>query len=119
MVLDIGSLQELAINDNALLSNFVKEFAGLFHGNNMYVTQDIAPFNEDYGVELLARYNDYLFLMAYDEHNSESQPGAIVDNMMAVHRYSSMTTPTTSLSPTTTMMGSSIRVSIQFRPSFL
>ena len=25
----------------------------------------------------LAKYDDYLFLMAYDEHNSTSQPGAI------------------------------------------
>jgi hypothetical protein len=70
-------LEELAINDNALLTNFVKELSMLFHDNDMYVTQDIAPFNEDYDVEPLARYNDYLFLMAYDEHNSESQPGAI------------------------------------------
>lgn len=70
-------LEELAINDNALLTNFVKELSMLFHDNDMYVTQDIAPFNEDYDVEPLARYNDYLFLMAYDEHNSESQPGDI------------------------------------------
>ena len=70
-------LEELSISDNALLTNFVKELSMLFHDNDMYVTQDIAPFNEDYDVEPLARYNDYLFLMAYDEHNSESQPGDI------------------------------------------
>lgn len=70
-------LEELDINDNALLTNFVADLYRLFHDNNMYVTQDIAPFNDDYDVQQLARYNDYLFLMAYDEHNSTSQPGDI------------------------------------------
>ena len=70
-------LEELNINDNALLTNFVADLYRLFHDNNMYVTQDIAPFNDDYDVQQLARYNDYLFLMAYDEHNSTSQPGDI------------------------------------------
>jgi cellulose synthase/poly-beta-1,6-N-acetylglucosamine synthase-like glycosyltransferase/spore germination protein YaaH/peptidoglycan/xylan/chitin deacetylase (PgdA/CDA1 family) len=70
-------LEELDINDNALLTNFVADLYRLFHDNNMYVTQDIAPFNDDYDVQQLARYNDYLFLMAYDEHNSSSQPGDI------------------------------------------
>lgn len=70
-------LEELDINDNALLTNFVADLYRLFHDNNMYVTQDIAPFNDDYDVQQLAHYNDYLFLMAYDEHNSTSQPGDI------------------------------------------
>jgi cellulose synthase/poly-beta-1,6-N-acetylglucosamine synthase-like glycosyltransferase/spore germination protein YaaH/peptidoglycan/xylan/chitin deacetylase (PgdA/CDA1 family) len=70
-------LEELDINDNALLTNFVADLYRLFHDNNMYVTQDIEPFNDDYDVQQLAHYNDYLFLMAYDEHNSTSQPGDI------------------------------------------
>ncbi len=70
-------LEELSISDNALLTNFVKELSLLFHDNDMYVTQDVAPFNEDYDMQPLARYNDYLFLMAYDEHNSDSKPGDI------------------------------------------
>lgn len=43
----------------------------------MYVTQDVEPFNDDYDMQPLARYNDYLFLMAYDEHNTDSKPGDI------------------------------------------
>ena len=70
-------LEELNINDNALLTNFVAELYRTFHANNMYVTQDIATFNEDYDVQQLARYNDYLFLMAYDEHNSTSAAGDV------------------------------------------
>lgn len=70
-------LEDLSISDNEQLTNFIKELSKLFHDNDMYVTQDIAPFNDDYDVQPLARYNDYLFLMAYDEHNSESKPGDI------------------------------------------
>lgn len=43
----------------------------------MYVTQDVMPFNDDYDMQQLARYNDYLFLMAYDEHNTTSAPGDV------------------------------------------
>lgn len=70
-------LEELNINDNALLTNFVAELYHTFHANNMYVTQDVMPFNDDYDMQQLARYNDYLFLMAYDEHNSTSAPGDV------------------------------------------
>lgn len=70
-------LEELNINDNALLTRFMAHLAKAFHDNGMYITQDIAPFNEDYDVVQLAGSNDYLFLMAYDEHNAESKPGAV------------------------------------------
>ena len=70
-------LEELNINDNALLTNFVAELYHTFHANNMYVTQDVMPFNDDYDMQQLARYNDYLFLMAYDEHNTTSAPGDV------------------------------------------
>ncbi|WP_288152579.1 glycosyltransferase [uncultured Prevotella sp.] len=70
-------LEELNITDNALLTNFVAELYRTFHANNMYVTQDVMPFNDDYDMQQLARYNDYLFLMAYDEHNTTSAPGDV------------------------------------------
>lgn len=80
-------LEELQINDNTNLTNFVKQISSTFHDNNLFVTQDIAPNNEDYDIVNLAKYDDYLFLMAYDEHNAESAPGAIssqlwVENVM-------------------------------------
>lgn len=70
-------LEELNIDDNALLTNFVAELSRVFHANDMYVTQDVATFNEDYDLKQLARYNDYLFLMAYDEHNSATAAGDV------------------------------------------
>lgn len=71
---DIEELQE---NYNEYLTQFVKELSGAFHARQLYVTQDIMPFNEDYDVRQLAAFNDYLFLMAYDEHNSVSSPGPV------------------------------------------
>lgn len=72
--IDIEDLQE---SNNAYLTQFVKEVSQAFHARKRYVTQDIIPFNEDYDVKELAKYNDYLFLMAYDEHNSVSMPGPV------------------------------------------
>lgn len=70
-------LEDLNITDNVPLITLVKDFATIFNAHGFYVTQAIAAFNDDYDMQELAKYNDYLFLMAYDEHNSTSQPGAI------------------------------------------
>ena len=70
-------LEDLNITDNVPLITLVKDFATIFNAHGLYVTQAIAAFNDDYDMQELAKYNDYLFLMAYDEHNSTSQPGAI------------------------------------------
>lgn len=70
-------LEDLNITDNVPLITLVKDFATVFHARGLYVTQAIAAFNDDYDMQELAKYDDYLFLMAYDEHNSTSQPGAI------------------------------------------
>lgn len=69
--------EELQEDNNAYLTQFVKELSEAFHARQLYVTQDIMPFNEDYDIKELARHNDYLFLMAYDEHNSLSAPGSV------------------------------------------
>lgn len=56
---------------------FIKEMAEAFHAKGLLVTQDIMPFNTDYNVEELAKYADYLFLMAYDEYSADGDPGPI------------------------------------------
>lgn len=56
---------------------FQKELYTQLHSKGYYVTQDIAPFNEDYNVRELAKYNDFLFLMGYDMHNATSDPGPV------------------------------------------
>ncbi len=56
---------------------FQKELYQALHEKGYLVTQDIAPFNEDYNVAELARVNDFLFLMGYDQYNSTSEPGPV------------------------------------------
>lgn len=70
-------LEDINENDDAYLIGFVKELAQAFHKNGLWVTQDIMPFNTDYNVKELAKYNDYIFLMAYDEYSSDGDAGPI------------------------------------------
>lgn len=70
-------LEDLKINDNAILTNFIKKLAQALHKDGRYLTQDIQAFNDDYDTKELAKHADFLFLMAYDEHNATGKPGPI------------------------------------------
>ncbi|HYM93482.1 MAG TPA: glycosyltransferase [Chitinophagaceae bacterium] len=59
------------------MHSFQQELYDTLHKNGLLVTQDIMPDNEDYHVKELARYNDYLFFMAYDQHYATSVPGPV------------------------------------------
>lgn len=69
--------EELIEEDDAVLINFQKELYEVFHRNKLLVSQDVIPFNEDYNYSALSKYNDYIFLMAYDQHTAETKPGPI------------------------------------------
>ena len=69
--------EELTENTDEYLIAFMKELSGALHRNGFIVTQDISAFNEDYNIPELAKYNDYLFLMGYDQHNANSMPGPV------------------------------------------
>ncbi len=56
---------------------FQKELSDSLHKNGFLVTQDIMPDNEDFHVNELSEYNDYLFFMAYDQHYTSSVPGPV------------------------------------------
>ncbi|MEO6136263.1 MAG: polysaccharide deacetylase family protein [Ginsengibacter sp.] len=56
---------------------FQKELYEKLHSMGLLVTQDIMPYNDDFNVKKLSVYNDYIFLMAYDEHYNSSVPGPI------------------------------------------
>ena len=56
---------------------FQKELSDSLHKNGLLLTQDIMPDNEDFHVSELARYDDYLFFMAYDQHYTSSVPGPV------------------------------------------
>ena len=69
--------EELKEDNDETLVSFMKELYDRMHAQHLIVTQDVSPFNSDYALKELSKYNDYIFLMAYDEHNSGSQPGPI------------------------------------------
>jgi poly-beta-1,6 N-acetyl-D-glucosamine synthase len=69
--------EELKENSDQPLLDFQKNLFTQMHANNLLVTQDISPDNDDYNAESLEKYNDYIFLMAYDQHSELSNPGDI------------------------------------------
>ncbi len=71
--------EELKTTSTGPLLVFQKELYDSLHRNGFLVTQDILTSDDNYNTRELAKYNDYLFLMAYDQHYSGSDPGAISD----------------------------------------
>lgn len=69
--------EELQEDNNEVLTNFEKKLYNTLHANGFLVTQNVSPFNEDYNYKELAKYNDYLFLMAYDQHSESTKPGPV------------------------------------------
>jgi len=69
--------EELEETSDEVLIDFMKQLYGRMHPLHLLVTQDVSPFNSDYNYKELSKYNDYIFLMAYDEYNSGSVPGPI------------------------------------------
>lgn len=71
--------EELKQEDDADLVGFQKELYEKLHARGLLVTQDVIPFNDDYDYKKLANYNDYLFIMAYDEFTGDGVPGPVSD----------------------------------------
>ncbi|MDQ3843631.1 MAG: polysaccharide deacetylase family protein, partial [Bacteroidota bacterium] len=72
-------LEELVETSDEQLINFQKELYNRLHANGFLVTQDVVPFNEDYNYEELARYNDYIIVMAYDQFSQDTKPGPVAE----------------------------------------
>ena len=71
---DLEELQETS--DEPIIA-FQKELYIRLHQKGYLVTQDIVPFNNDYNYTELSKYNDFLFLMAYDQFSNNTAPGPI------------------------------------------
>ena len=69
--------EEMKEENNEVLTNFEKNLYNALHSKGFLVTQNVSPFNDDYNYKELGRYNDYLFLMAYDQHSESTKPGPI------------------------------------------
>src|SRR5215469_3294662 len=71
--------EELKENTIGPMQVFLKELAAKLHPEGLLITQDVLPNDEDYDVKELAKYDDYIVLMAYDQHWLGSVPGPISD----------------------------------------
>lgn len=69
--------EELAEHSDEQFNAFMKQLSDSLHAEHLMMSQDVSPFNEDYNLSVLSKYNDYIFLMAYDQHNAQSTPGPI------------------------------------------
>ncbi|GAC1592076.1 MAG: hypothetical protein NVS3B8_05770 [Chitinophagaceae bacterium] len=71
--------EDLVEKKNETLVQFQKELYEKLHAKGLLVTQDVVPFNEDYNFAELSNYNDYIFLMAYDQYSESTAPGSIAE----------------------------------------
>lgn len=62
---------------NEPLTNFQQNIYKALHQNQLLVTMDVAVRNDDYDYQKLSDYNDYIILMAYDQHEKAGKPGPI------------------------------------------
>ena len=67
--------EELSLESDQPLIDFQKDLYTQLHAQQFLVSQDVIPFNDDYNFAALSKYNDYLILMAYDQHHAETKPG--------------------------------------------
>ena len=72
-------LEELEEKTDEPLIAFQKELYERMRAHGFIVSQDVIPFNKDYDYKALGDYNDYLFVMAYDQHSQSSKAGSIAD----------------------------------------
>jgi len=54
---------------------FENELYTTLHAKNFIVTQNVVPEDEQYNLQQLQHVNDFLFIMAIDQHDENSEPG--------------------------------------------
>ena len=69
--------EEVPERSHRQLEAFLEELSRAFHAAKLEVSQSVPLEDPAYDYRTLARWNDFLILMAYDEHWSESSPGPV------------------------------------------
>ena len=69
--------QDISFRNKAFFISFEQDLYKALHAKGLLVTQNVVPQSDDYDVKQLARFNDYLFIMAYDQHTESSNAGDI------------------------------------------
>lgn len=57
--------------------DFEQELYNQLHAKGFLVTQNVIPDDDQYDLKTLQKFNDYLFVMAIDQHNETSNAGEI------------------------------------------
>ena len=69
--------EDLKHRDRVPLVNFMKALATDLHEHGLIVSEDIPVDDDNYDMKALARINDYVVPMVYDEHFQEGEPGPV------------------------------------------
>lgn len=69
--------EEVANEDRDGLVQFMRELYADLHAHKLLVTQDVQVDNDNFDVANLAKYNDWLVPMFYDEHTGGMPPGPV------------------------------------------
>ena len=69
--------EDLKENGNESLTQFQKELYEKLHSKKLILSMDVQAMNDDYDLEKLAKYNDHIILMAYDQFSDATGPGPI------------------------------------------
>ncbi|WCT12792.1 glycosyltransferase [Mucilaginibacter jinjuensis] len=56
---------------------FEQEIYSSLHAKGFLVTQNVIPDDEQYDLRKIQKFNDYIFVMAFDQHNEQSNAGDI------------------------------------------
>lgn len=56
---------------------FEEELYTTLHSKGFLVTQNVIPDDEQYDLKKIQKFNDYIFVMAFDQHNEQSNAGDI------------------------------------------
>ena len=67
--------EEIKDRNNKDFIAFEQEFYDILHPMGFLVTTNAWPEDEQYDLKRLVQFNDYLFIMAIDEHTEDSNPG--------------------------------------------
>jgi len=70
-------LENLDPSLNPYRIEFSKELYQALHPTGLLLTIDVSPSDEGIDYKMLNKYYDFIFLMAYDEHFADMEPGCI------------------------------------------